>query len=191
MLLESLTPPLFLVAMPQVVDPFFNRSVILLLEHSDEGSFGLIVNRPLEMTIASVASELGVEWHGDEAAHVHFGGPVQMNAGITLFQSTIRPENAREIISGVQMATDVTTLRELAQTPPPRFLLVVGYAGWTAGQLEDEITRNDWLLAPFDAELLFAADPASVWPRALDSIGVRPESLPSWTRPPGDDEVGN
>lgn len=172
MLLESLTPPLFLVAMPQVVDPFFNRSVVLLLEHSDEGSFGLIVNRPLEMTIASVASELGVEWHGDETAHVHFGGPVQMNAGITLFQSTVRPENAREIISGVQMATDVTTLRELAQTPPLRFLLVVGYAGWTAGQLEDELAQNAWLTVPADLDIIFDLPPEERLAAAMQKLGV-------------------
>ncbi|HVT04718.1 MAG TPA: YqgE/AlgH family protein [Thermoanaerobaculia bacterium] len=191
MFIDSLEAPVLLIAMHQVVDPYFHRSVVLLLEHSSEGSFGVIINRPLELKVDGVLDELGISWNGGSNELIHFGGPVQPEAGITLFS---RPDpidlpDAREVAPGLQFANDSDTLKALASQPPSQFRLLVGYAGWSAGQLEGELTRNDWLLAPFDAGLVFAADPAAVWNRALSSIGVRPEALPSWTVP--DDSRGN
>lgn len=189
--LETLDTPLLLVAMPQVGDPFFNRSVVLLLEHTKDGSFGLIVNRPLELTIKSVIGDLGVAWKGDEDAVVYLGGPVQPTAGITLFDSSgtmVDRERVRNIAPGVDLANDTETLKLLATEPPTHVRLFVGYAGWVGGQLEEELTRNDWLIAPLDSKLLFADDPSMVWNKALESIGVRPESLPSWAVPDNDDK---
>lgn len=181
MLVESLEAPRFLVAMPQVVDPFFHRSVVLLLEHSPSGSFGVIINRPLELKVAQVVSELGIEWGGSNDSPVFFGGPVQPNAGITLFGTATPEENDRvkRIIDGVFVANDTETLKELARRPPDDFKLVIGYAGWSGGQLEDELARNDWLIAPAAAGLVFSDEPENTWTRALASIGIRPESLPS------------
>ena len=183
-LIEALEPPLFLIAMPQVADPFFNRSVVLLLEHTSDGSFGLIINRPLDLDIGSVVSDLGVSWLGDAEAVVYLGGPVQPTAGITLFGTTAEQfdkEHVREIVPGLRLANDTDTLKKLAETPPERMRLIVGYAGWTGGQLEEELGRNDWLLAPLDVNLVFESDANDIWKKALASIGIRPESLPSWT----------
>lgn len=191
MQIDSLEAPVLLIAMHQVVDPYFHRTVVLLLEHSAEGSFGVIINRPLELSVGGVLEELEIPWNGKPEELIHFGGPVQPETGTTLFSLPIPTElpDAREVQPGLQFANDSDTLTALAAEPPDRFRLLVGYAGWSAGQLEDEIARNDWLLAPVDLNLVFAADPAGVWTAALGSIGVRPEALPSWTAP--SDSGGN
>lgn len=189
---ETLDPPVFLVSMPQVGDPFFNRSVVLLLEHNAEGSFGLIINRPLELAVSDVIAELGIEWSGSVDERIYLGGPVQPEAGIALFAGTAIPshsERVQEIGDGVHIANDTETLKALASVPPENLRLMIGYAGWGAGQLEQELTRNDWLLAPFAAALVFEPDPTVVWNRALESIGVRADALPSWTMP--GNESGN
>jgi putative transcriptional regulator len=191
MIIDSLEPPLFLIAMPQIADPFFNHGVVLLLEHHAEGSFGIIVNRPLEAKLSEVMGEIGDLWGGNDDAVVYLGGPVEPTAGITLFgphQAELDPERVTSIAPELNLANDSETLRLLANHPPPHFRLFIGFAGWGGGQLEEELGRNDWLLAPLDLELLFAEEPETVWARALASIGVRPEALPSWTAGAGGSE---
>jgi putative transcriptional regulator len=192
-LIDTLDPPVFLVAMPQVIDPFFNRSVVLLLEHSTEGTLGIIVNRPVDLTVQSALVELGIPWRGSADAHVYFGGPVQPNVGTALFGegggAEVDPARVAKVSPGLRMAHDVTTLAALASAPPERFRLFLGYGGWSEGQLEEELARNDWLVVPFDPDLLFSSDGSFLWAAALEKIGVRPESLPSWTMP--EEEKGN
>jgi len=189
--IDTLQAPVLLIAMHQVVDPFFHRSVVLLLEHSTEGSFGVIVNRTLELKVVGILSELGISWAGSPETPAYFGGPVEPEVGITLFADPDVGDlpDAREVAPGLYFANDSDTLRALAAQPPGQFRLFAGYAGWSGGQLEGELTRNDWLLAPFNLQVVFAGDPAGIWKQALDSIGVRPEALPSWTVP--DDSGGN
>lgn len=189
---ESLEPPLLLIAMPQVVDPFFHRSVILLLEHARDGSFGLIVNRPTDVPVGEILSELEVSWGGDPEAPSWFGGPVQPNVGTVLYRGDdpIGIDTAVEVAPGIRVSRDVRVLLGLIEHPPVQFRLILGYAGWGGGQLEQEIERNDWLIAPVDPGRLFTSHPAEMWEQTLGSIGVRPESLPSWTIP-GDGETSN
>ncbi|MFN2442056.1 MAG: YqgE/AlgH family protein [Thermoanaerobaculia bacterium] len=184
---DTLEPPLFLIAMPQVGDPFFHRSLVLLLEHGEDGSFGLIVNRPTEILMQDLVDGLGVQWDGDPAALGWFGGPVQPGVGTMVWghEELLEEENLAsvEFAPGMRLSRDVGVLQRMAAAAPLRFRLFVGYAGWGSGQLEEELERNDWLLAPFDGELLFADDPEGSWKRALASIGVRPEALPTMTAP--------
>ena len=185
---ETLDPPLFLVAMPQVGDPFFHRSLVLLLEHGPDGSFGLIVNRPTEILMQDLVDGLGVQWGGDPSSLGWFGGPVQPGVGTMIWGEEGETAEEADLSSvafapRVRLSRDVNVLQELAVTPPQRFRLFVGYAGWGSGQLEDELERNDWLLAPFDPALLFASDPEESWRLALASIGVRPEALPTMMTP--------
>jgi putative transcriptional regulator len=185
---ETLDPPFFLVAMPQVGDPFFHRSLVLLLEHGADGSFGLIVNRPTELLMKDLVDGLGVQWGGDPSSPGWFGGPVQPGVGTMVWgEEGDTPEEADlssvTFSPGVRLSRDVTALQQIAAAPPERFRLFVGYAGWGSGQLEEELERNDWLLAPFDPALLFASDPVESWKLALASIGVRPEALPTMTAP--------
>jgi putative transcriptional regulator len=179
---ESLETPLFLVAMPQVGDPFFHRGVVLLLEHSPQGSFGLVVNRLTELPLAAVLGELGLAWESSRHAFAYFGGPVHPNVGTALFSGVqVDEEEERTLSVGadVRLSQDIRVLSQIAPSPPEAFRLILGSAGWTGGQLEAELGRNDWLIAPFDRELLFWEASHEIWPRALASIGVRPESLSS------------
>lgn len=200
--------PTLLIAMPQVLDPFFHKSVVLLVHQDDEeGSFGVIVNRQTGIKVSEILGGLEIDWHGDESSLAYFGGPVQPQLGSVLFASRDAPADgadggddgegeappglsaATEVAPGLAVTHHVGDLRRLAEGPPEHVRLYLGYAGWGAGQLIQEILRDDWLLAPVTEELIFAPDPGVVWERALRSVGVDPASLPSWSAGGGGDEA--
>jgi putative transcriptional regulator len=202
----TLATPLLLLAMPQVLDPFFHRSVVLLVRHEDEGSFGFIVNRPTGIRITEILKGMEVGWQGRDDAVAYFGGPVQPELGTVLFDPATDPaagpaapgtasgfagEATTEVLAGVSLTQHVSDLSRLAEAPPERFRLFLGYAGWGSGQLIDEILRNDWLTAPARGDLIFAPDPERVWAQALESVGVDPATLPSWTPTTNGEETAN
>ena len=195
---QDLDTPVLLLALPQVLDPFFHKSVVLLLHHGEEGSFGFIVNRPTGIRVMEILQGMEISWNGREDALAYFGGPVQPQLGTVLFDrdrghrgegggaGAPRPEQddhetATEILPGLAMSQHVGDLAELATHPPSLFRLLLGYAGWGAGQLVKEILRNDWLTAPVSRDLLFADSADGVWEAAVRSVGVDPATLPSWT----------
>lgn len=181
---DTLDAPFFLIAMPQIVDPFFRRSVVLIIEHHEGGTVGFIVNRETEVAVPPLVHELGAEWGGNQDAKAFFGGPVSTHVGSIVFAPERGFESEPTVVTaapGVMLSQDIEFLRSVAGAPPQDLRLFVGFAGWSPGQLEAEIERNDWIVAPFDARFVFSPDPESVWEGALESIGVRPESLPSWT----------
>jgi len=208
----TLSTPVLLLAMPQVLDPFFHRSVVLLVRHEDEGSLGFIVNRPTGIKVNEILKGMEVDWHGRDDAVAYFGGPVQPNLGTVLFgpssrqpapaadaEPTAAPAGAgafegeatSEVLAGVSLTQHVGDLSRLAESPPERFRLFLGYAGWGSGQLIEEILRNDWLTAPARGDLIFAPDPDRVWSAALESVGVDPATLPSWTPSGNGEETAN
>jgi putative transcriptional regulator len=205
----TLSTPVLLLAMPQVLDPFFHRSVVLLVRHEDEGSLGFIVNRPTGIKVNEILKGMEVDWHGREDAVAYFGGPVQPNLGTVLFGPPSGPqapaadaaapaaagdfagEATSEVLAGVSLTQHVGDLSRLAEAPPERFRLFLGYAGWGSGQLIEEILRNDWLTAPARGDLIFAPDPERVWSAALESVGVDPATLPSWTPGGNGEETAN
>ncbi len=184
---EDLKAPILLLAMPQVLDPFFYKSVVLLLQHQQEGSQGFIVNRPTGVKIAEILEDLEIPWLGDEGSLAFFGGPVQPQLGTLLFrEEQPMTESTRfEVCPGVALTQHLGDLESLAGKPPASFRLLLGYAGWGDGQLVKEILRNDWITAPVTTELLFSDEPDEVWQLAMESVGVDPASLPAWT-PQGD-----
>jgi len=190
---KELDTPILLLAMPQVVDPFFHKSVVLLIHHQSEGSLGFIVNRPTNVSVSDVLEGLEIEWHGDGKQAVHFGGPVQPQLGTVIYRCDEAPDSDSQqiIYSGVSMTQNLRDLAQLAEKPPLLLRLFLGYAGWGDGQLMREILRNDWLTAPVSHDLVFATDPDSVWDQALQSVGVDPSQLPSWTSDGGDDLPAN
>lgn len=183
---SDLVAPVLLLAMPQVNDPFFRKSVVLLLVHEEEGSFGFVVNRDTELKVTDILRDLELEWAGDGALLAGFGGPVQPHVGSVLFQAAADealPElaTASEVATGIHLTQHLSELAEIARRPPARFRLLLGHAGWGAGQLVGEILRNDWLIAPVDAGLVFAGGSEEVWEAGLRSVGVDPATLPAWT----------
>ena len=189
----ELQAPLLLIAMPQILDPFFHRSVVLLVHHDAEGSLGFILNRPTAISVAEILQGMEIAWAGDEGAVAHFGGPVQPQLGTVLFApdrgNGHERSGAASVCPGVSLTQHVGTLAELAVAPPPSFRLLLGYAGWGDGQLVEEILRNDWLTAPVEESLVFARDAEEVWSRALGSVGIDPGALPSWSPSHGEDDA--
>lgn len=195
---SELETPSLLVAMPQVQDPFFHRSVVLLLHHSDEGSFGFIVNRPTGIRIADILQGMDISWHGEPDALALFGGPVQPQLGTVLFGLDERTLNGdgrdeehqpAEVLPGLGLSQSISDLAELAASPPERFKLLLGYAGWSEGQLVTEIVRNDWLTAEVDSDFLFPASTGELWSDALRSMGIDPDTLPAWSSPNAEEEA--
>jgi len=193
----DLQAPVLLLAMPQVLDPFFHRSVVLLLHHTEEGSFGFVVNRPTELRLAEILAGMEIAWHGIDDALAFFGGPVQSQMGTVMFSLSVGErfdldtlEGLTEVGPGILISQQSDDLGRLAAKPPLCLRLFLGYAGWGAGQLVEEIVRNDWLTAPVTNELLFSDQPENVWEEALRSVGVDPSTLPAWT-PPAEKEEAN
>jgi putative transcriptional regulator len=188
--LIELNAPVLLLAMPQVQDPFFRQSVVLLIHHNDEGSYGFISNRPTEIQVDEILAGMEIEWTGPSSPPAFFGGPVQPQLGTVLFDLESSPlaktagldDTTTEVYPGLRMTQHVGDLELLAAHPSRRFRFFLGYAGWGEGQLVTEILRNDWLVAPVREELLFSTDAAEVWALALASVGVDPATLPSWTQ---------
>jgi putative transcriptional regulator len=177
-----------LVAMPVMDDPRFERSVIYLCAHSPEGAMGIIVNRPAgSIDFPGLLVQLDIIKRADqiklpetaETMKVLRGGPVDTGRGFVLHSSDFFIEDATlQIDNGVCLTATVDILRAIAKGSGPKHaILALGYAGWAAGQLENEIQRNGWLHCDADADLIFGADADEKYMRALRKIGIDPGML--------------
>jgi len=163
-----------LVAMPQMTDPRFVRTVIYLCAHSAEGAMGLVVNRLIEsITFPNLLAQLGIESDPAEDLPIHFGGPVESSRGFVLHSADYVQDSTLLIDDGIALTATVDVLRAIAGGHGPRHrVLALGYAGWAPGQLDAEIQANGWLLVPADADLVFGVDNEAKWERSLAKIGI-------------------
>ncbi len=170
-----------LIAMPSLADPNFWRTVVLLGVHSEnEGAFGLVITRPLEVTMDDVLREIGEETTAGSYPEVLAGGPVEPTNGFVLFDRPEAVEDQEALRVGPDMAIsgNTRTLIHLARgVPGVRYNLVLGYSGWAPGQLEREIEENSWLVAPASHDLVFETPYEQRWTASLRSIGVDPGTL--------------
>jgi putative transcriptional regulator len=165
----------FLVAMPQMGDTRFERTVIYLCAHTAEGAMGLVVNRALEdVHLPDLLHQLNIpDTASAEAIQVHFGGPVETGQGFILHSADYVQDSTLMVGGGVGLTATLDILKDIARgSGPVQSLLALGYAGWGAGQLESEIQANGWLTVPADQALLFDHDLETKWERALAEIGV-------------------
>ena len=194
--LDDLATPSLLIAMPQVLDPFFSRSVVLLAAHEEGGeggSLGFVVNRPSQLKVDEVLRELDIEWLGGSEAAAFVGGPVQPEVGTVLLsldglngaEGGVEADGITRIAPGVGATQNILALRTLARRAPDHMRLLLGHAGWGPGQLMQELTRSDWLTAPVEESIVFSPDPKDAWSAALASLGIDPGTLPSWTSSDG------
>lgn len=181
----SLAPGLLL-AMPQLMDPNFIRSVVLMVEHNEGGSFGLVVNQPSAIKAKELLESLAMDWRGDPDAVVWSGGPVSPSTGWVLHEPLdALPPGGKlgdgatiEVAPGLSLTTSPDALRVIAAAPPPNVRLLLGYSGWAPGQLAAEMTRGSWLHADVDPELVFSASPDAMWERSVRSLGIaNPDAL--------------
>jgi len=170
-----------LIAMPGMGDMRFDHSVVYLCAHSDEGSMGLIVNKPsFEVRFPELLNQLDIHAGGrDVAPPVHFGGPVELARGFVLHSSDYGVSDATLKVDDLfSMTATLEVLEDIAAGfGPERFLLALGYAGWGPGQLEDEIGANGWLTCDAPPDLVFSQDNDSKWEAALATLGIDPVLL--------------
>ena len=173
-----------LVAMPGIGDPRFERAVILLCAHNAEHAMGITVNRPVEgLSVPSLLKRIGVKSSIELPEDlVLMGGPVECDRGFVLHTDDYQcPESSVSVIPGVTLTATREVLEALAghNGRPRRSLMALGYAGWGAGQLENEIRENTWLTCDADERLIFGDDHEHKWTEALAKIGVSAEQLSS------------
>jgi putative transcriptional regulator len=179
--MTSLTGQL-LVAMPQMCDPFFARSVVYLFAHSREaGATGLIVNKTIDsLTIDELYAQLKIKpvIPSKRPPTLHFGGPVAPGHSFVLHSADYREEGTQSVGGEFAITGSLDLLRATGKGDGPRqWLVALGYAGWAPGQLDAEIQANGWLLVPADTCLVFDVEDESKWQRALAKLGVSPEML--------------
>lgn len=164
--------------MPQLIDPNFARSVVLLCEHSDEGAFGLIVNRPAEATAAE-AVQLDPPLEHPNDVPLLLGGPVEPQRGWILTATPDEEFESREIGSGLYLSASPLLLRRVigSHPPPRRTVVLAGYAGWGPGQLDVELAESAWLIMPVELDLIFEIPPAAAWQMAIRRLGADPSFL--------------
>lgn len=169
--------PGFLIATPQLDDPAFARSVVLILEHSDEGAVGIVVNRLSPMKLGALAEEQGLEAApGRNEDPVFVGGPVQRERGFVLHDQAELADSV-QVSEGLFVSSSMEALRALMTGTAARFRLCLGYAGWDAGQLEQELQAGAWLCAPLDAVHALDTPPERTWNAVLQDLGVDPARL--------------
>ena len=169
-----------LVAMPGMPDPRFAHAVIYICSHGPTGTMGLVINRLMgEADFDMLLEQLNVT-SGPQTPDipVHFGGPVEMGRGFVLHSGDYLREGTTRIDDSIAVTATLEVLTDIAAgTGPERALMALGYTGWGAGQLEEELKTNSWLTVAADEEMLFGPDLDNKWSRALQKVGISPAML--------------
>ena len=172
--------PSFLVAMPQLLDPNFRRAVVLLVHHDEEGTFGVVLNRPTPILAPNLCATLEIEWRGSPDDGISWGGPVGPQTGWVIFDEDSEVDTGEAVTrldSGLRFAGSLDVLRQVASDPPRNLRVLLGYAGWGPGQLESELTEGAWLVAPVSRDVVFEVDPSGMWEHVVRSLGIEPATL--------------
>ena len=175
--------PTFLLSMPQMADPNFARTVVLLCRHNDQGAFGLVVNRPL-VTTGRVIVNLDPPVETERELELWIGGPVEPQSSWMLVgddgedDDTLMGRRGMHIIEGLYLSTSPQRLSRLLEpNPPPRTRLIIGYSGWGPGQLEAELEASAWLLSDVSRDLIFSTPAEQMWEAAIRRLGADPAAL--------------
>lgn len=169
--------PGFLLAMPQLGDPNFHRSVILMIEHGESGSMGLVVNRGAALTLGELARGQSMDISTERLSQpVYIGGPVEPQRGFVLHDDAEQREK-HPVLPGLYLSVTLDALGPLLTNPLPRLRFCLGYAGWGPRQLENEIAAGSWLFAEASAHAVLGQDPAKLWDATLRGLGVDPAML--------------
>ncbi len=172
----------FLIAMPNMADPTFSGTVVYLCDHSDRGALGLVINRPTDIDLESLFSRIDLKLEIEPLLHVpvYFGGPVQTERGFVLHEPVEGSAytSSMSVTGGLEMTTSKDVLEAVASGKgPQRFLLTLGHAGWGAGQLEEEISKNGWLTVEADPRIVFEVPAEERFEAALALLGISASML--------------
>lgn len=170
----------FLIAMPSLVDPNFQRTVTFMCAHNEEGAMGIVINRPTDLALGEMLSHMDIEPidEVDGTQAVLEGGPVQRERGFVIHQPAGEWDSMLRVGTDIGIATSRDILAALARGDgPSRSVIALGYAGWGAGQLEQEVLENAWLSGPADASIIFDVPYEQRWESATRALGVDPNRL--------------
>ena len=170
----------FLIAMPSLQDPNFSKTVTYICAHNEEGAMGIVINRPLDLSLGEVLNQMDLE-PGDEdisGQTVYHGGPVHTDRGFILHRPGNAWSSTLPVTSNVAVSTSRDILGAISNgTGPQDVLVALGYAGWGSGQLENEMSNNAWLSGPADLNIVFSTAPGDRWRTAALLLGVDVESI--------------
>lgn len=172
----------FLIAMPGLADPNFHHTVTYICAHNEDGAMGIIINRPSGLTLGEVLEQMEIKAEDIRVGQtpVYQGGPVQADRGFVLHQPIQKWDYSIEICNEIGVATSRDILKAIASgNGPENSLIALGYAGWGAGQLEQEIKDNAWLHAPVDSSIIFKTPIKQRWEAAAALAGIDLEKLSS------------
>ncbi|MBI1174085.1 MAG: YqgE/AlgH family protein [Sideroxydans sp.] len=170
----------FLIAMPAMADPYFAKSLTYVCEHNEQGAMGIVVNRPISLTLKELFAQINMPLHANELQDmaVHFGGPVQTDRGFVLHEPMGTWQSTLDIKGKIGLTTSKDILQAVGEGQGPHNLLVtLGYAGWSQGQLEEELAQNAWLTVAASEHILFELSAEERLPAALALLGVDYASL--------------
>ena len=170
----------FLIAMPALADPNFHRTVTYLCAHSEEGAMGIVINRPTDLKLADVLGQMSIPVTDNAVSGMAVlqGGPVCRERGFVLHQPAGEWDSTLKVSEEIGIATSRDILSEIAEgRGPEQSLIALGYAGWGAGQLEQEVLDNAWLSVPISRKILFDLPFEERWASAARLLGVDPERL--------------
>lgn len=174
----------FLIAMPGLGSDAFSGAVVYLCEHNENGALGLVINKPIDITLRKLFEKVEIDLEREDLATepVFFGGPVQTERGFVLHEPPSEGgaayNSTLEVPGGLSMTTSKDVLEALAQGQGPRRVLVtLGYSGWGAGQLEDELGRNSWITVQAEPAIIFDTPVEKRYDRALGLLGIDPRML--------------
>ena len=165
----------FLIAMPAMADPNFARTLTWVCEHNDDGALGIVVNRPIEMTLSALFEQIDVPLADAvlRDAPVHYGGPVQVDRGFVLHRPLGNWQSTLAISDDMGLTTSKDVLEAVGRGDGPKDVFVsLGYAGWSAGQLESELAQNAWLTVEANADLMFGVPAEERLPAAMRLLGI-------------------
>jgi putative transcriptional regulator len=165
----------FLIAMPNMADPYFSRSLTYICEHNDQGALGLVVNRPIDMTLQALFERLSMSLREGSVADapIYFGGPVQTDRGFVLHEPAGDWQTTLRVREQIGLTTSKDILEAVGRGEgPARLLVTLGYAGWSPGQLEHEITQNAWLTVEAAENIIFETPAEERLPAAMELLGL-------------------
>ena len=172
----------FLIAMPNLEDPNFSKTVTYMCDHNEDGAMGLVINRPLDLDFSALLKHLSIDDARAQLGYIpiYQGGPVETERGFVLHRAHGNWEATMPVTDNIGLTFSQDIITAIAQDKGPKdFLILLGYAGWGAGQLEMELAQNAWLNGPADPEIIFETPIEQRWTASASHLGVQLKNLSS------------
>ncbi|WP_413699713.1 YqgE/AlgH family protein [Psychromonas sp. KJ10-10] len=171
----------FLIAMPTLTDPYFKKSVVYLCEHDEQGAMGFIINFPVKLTLQELLSNVESIQHQPEpplTGSVFLGGPLELERGFVLHSPLKDNSQSTALNEQLLMSNSNTVLSTLGtDSEPEKYMVTLGYASWSSGQLEQEMNDNHWLTIESENDIIFNIPAEQRWSASLERLGITPEQL--------------